>query len=80
MNKNGLTILSDSDIKEIVRLYSEERVALSKVKKQFGISDKRLKQILEDHNVHIRSHRESKKQYEYNENYFNTIDTPDKAY
>lgn len=75
-----LKTLSDSDIKEIVRLYSEEKVSLSKIKKQYGISDKRLKQILEDHNIHIRSHRESRLTYEYNENYFNTINTPDKAY
>lgn len=75
-----LKTLSDSDIKEIVRLYSEEKVSLSKIKKQYGISDKRLKQILEDHNIHIRSHRESRLTYEYNENYFNAIDTPDKAY
>lgn len=72
--------LSESDINEIIRLYSKEKVSLSKIKKQFGISDSRLKKILEDHNIHIRSHRESKLTYEYNENYFNIIDTPDKAY
>lgn len=72
--------LSESDINEIIRLYSKEKVSLSKIKKQFGISDNRLKKILEDHNIHIRSHRESKLTYEYNENYFNVIDTSDKAY
>lgn len=80
MKKGNFTVLSDNDIEEIVRLYSKEKVSLTNLKKQFKISDKRIKQILEDHNIHIRSHRESRLIYEYNENYFNTIDTPEKAY
>lgn len=72
--------LLDKDIKNIISLYSKEKISLSKIKKQFGISDKRLKQILEDNNIHIRTHRESKLKYEYDENYFNTIDTSEKAY
>lgn len=78
MNKN-FTNLTDLDIQNLIDLY-QNGTSLTKIKLQFKISDKRVKQILTEHNIHIRSHRESKLVYQYNEDYFNQIDTPDKAY
>lgn len=74
------TLLTNENVQEIIRLYTKEKISLHKIEKQFRISDSRLKRILKENDIHIRSHQESKKIYEYNENYFDTIDTPDKAY
>ena len=74
------TKITQETLNEIIKLYSTEKISLGKISKQFRISEARLKKLLKENNIHIRSHQESKKIYEYNENYFNTIDTPDKAY
>ena len=36
--------------------------------------------MLVDNGIKVRSHRESRKKYDYDETYFSTIDTPEKAY
>lgn len=75
-----LTLLTNEQILEILDLYNNQKISLNKIQKQFHISADRLKSILEENDVHIRSHRESRFQYPFNENYFDNIDTPDKAY
>lgn len=75
-----LTNLTDTQILEILDLYNNQKISLSKLQKQFHISTERLKTILTENNVHIRNHRESRFQYPFDENYFDNIDTPDKAY
>lgn len=66
--------------KEICRLYTEERKGASRIGKIFNCCDKTIKRILTEEGITLRSHRDSKKQYEYDETYFSQINTPDKAY
>lgn len=66
--------------KEICRLYTEERKGASGIGKIFNCCDKTIKRILTEEGITLRSHRDSKKQYEYDETYFSQINTPDKAY
>lgn len=66
--------------KEICRLYTEERKGASGIGKIFDCCDKTIKRILTEEGITLRSHRDSKKQYEYDETYFSQINTSDKAY
>ena len=66
--------------KEICKLYTEERKGASGIAKLFGCTAGPIQRILKEEGITLRSHRDSKKQYEYDETYFSQIDTPDKAY
>lgn len=74
------TILTEEQILELIELYDVQHVGLCNLSKQFHTGQDRIKTILQEHNIHVRTHRESKFQYPFNENYFDLIDTPDKAY
>lgn len=71
---------SEEEIKEIIRLYTEENIALYKLEKKFHTSSATLKRIFEMNNIKLKSFRESKRLYPFNESYFETIDSKDKAY
>lgn len=71
---------SEEDKDEIVRLYKEERTPLYKLQKIFKSSNPVLKRVLEERGVEIRSFRDSKRLYPLNEDYFEKIDSKDKAY
>ena len=71
---------SKEEINEIIRLYTEENIALYKLEKMFHTSSYTLKRIFEMYNVKLKSFRESKRLYPFNESYFETIDSKDKAY
>ena len=75
-----ITILTEEQILELIELYDVQRVGLCNLSKQFHTGQDKIKAILQEHNIHVRTHRESKFQYPFNENYFDNIDTPDKAY
>ena len=53
MTKNA-TVLSDADVKEIVRLYSEGMVSYHKIAGQFRIRGQRCRKILIDNGIKIR--------------------------
>lgn len=72
--------ITETEKLEIIRLYSEERVSLSTLSKQFHHGAETIKKVLTDNGIKIRSHRESRKKYDYDETYFSKIDTPEKAY
>lgn len=72
--------ISDIEIKEIIRLYSEEKISINKIKKTFKLQFEDVKNILKDNNVYIRSRRESRMTYSYDEDYFSEINTSEKAY
>ena len=48
---NQPTELSDSDIKEIIRIYDEEKKTVAALAKQFKVSQDRIRNILKDANV-----------------------------
>lgn len=72
--------LSEEEIKEIIRLYSREKLSISSIKKTFRLQFEDVKTILRDNNTYIRSHRESRMTYSYNEDYFSEVNTTEKAY
>lgn len=72
--------LSNEEISSIIHKYTVEKQACSKISKEFRLQFNDIKVILENNNITPRTHRESRKKYEYNENYFNSIDTPEQAY
>ena len=72
--------LTEQEIKDIVRLYTEEKMSISKLRPIFKLQFEDIKQVLIDNGIQPRSHRDSRKIYNYDESYFSRIDTPDKAY
>lgn len=72
--------LEEKEIKDIIYLYSCKRVSLNKIRKMFKLQFEDVKNILLNNNIEIRNHRESRLTYNYNENYFSVINTPEKAY
>lgn len=71
--------LSLEEKSEIIKLY-QEGIAANTLKKKFKLQFQDVKTILTEHGITPRTHRESRKSYKYNENYFEIIDTPEKAY
>lgn len=72
--------LSQEDVIEIIRLYKEERIALYKLGKMFHSHNNTIKDILLENKVELRDFRDAKRLYPLNENYFEQIDSKDKAY
>lgn len=70
--------LSQEQISEIVRLYVEDRVRLRVLEKEFHT--KKIRNYIEDAGYKLRNFRDAKRLYPFNENYFDVIDTKDKAY
>lgn len=72
--------LTEREITEIIHLYSEERHSINKLKQLYKLQFVDIKQILTDNGIYVRTHRESRLTYQYDETYFSEIDTPEKAY
>lgn len=72
--------LGEEEIKEIIRLYTCERISINKLKKLFKLQFEDVKILLIENGITPRNHRESRLTYSYNEDYFSEIDTEDKAY
>jgi mobile intron protein len=64
---------------EIIKLYQEGSAA-NVLRKKFKLQFQDIKTVLTEYNITPRTHRESRKSYKYNENYFENIDTSEKAY
>lgn len=72
--------LKEEEIREIVHLYTCDRLSINKIKKMFKLQFEDIKNLLIQNNIAVRNHRESRLTYTYNEDYFSEIDTPEKAY
>ena len=72
--------LTEKEIEDIIRLYTEEKMSINKLKPMFKLQHEDIKQVLIDNGIQPRSHRDSRKSYDYDETYFSNINTPDKAY
>lgn len=64
---------------EIIKLYQEGSAA-NVLRKKFKLQFQDIKTVLTEYNITPRTHKESRKSYKYNENYFENIDTSEKAY
>lgn len=65
--------------KEIVELYMNGASGYELAKK-YSCNDTTIYKVLREHSVETRSNKENSRKYELQHNYFNEINTPDKAY
>ena len=72
-------LLSTDEIAEIIGEYNSH-ISCQNIGKKHHISAAKVMRILNENNVPIRSNSESKQKYTLNEQYFNAIDSQDKAY
>lgn len=68
--------ITKNDIDDVIYLYQKQNMSMSKIAKRYKTSSNAVKKILVQNNINIRRHyRQS-----FNENYFDNIDTNNKAY
>lgn len=72
--------LSNFQISETIRLYQDEKLSEENVGKEVGLCRTTVRKILKSNNVQIREQKDWLTKYPLNENYFEEIDTPNKAY
>ena len=71
-------IFTTDEIQDIVNMYVEQQISSVKIGEKYGCSHKVILRLLEAQNI---DHSwKPKRKYTINETYFDTIDTPNKAY
>lgn len=76
--RNGCRNFSKELTTKIIELYKNGMTA-NKIAKEYVVSNHSITRLLQNNNIHVRSTTGERK-YKINENYFDTIDTPEKAY
>lgn len=74
---NGIT---QHQIDETIRLYSELNMSQEQVSKIVKLAIGTVRKILKSNDIHIKQQKEWLTKYYVNSNYFDEIDTPNKAY
>ena len=71
--------MTEEEIQQLIGYYQQ---GLSQINtgKKMNCSGHYVRKILKQYNIHIRTDSEQAPKYSYNENYFETIDSEDKAY
>lgn len=72
-------IITEFDEQKIIELY-KNGMTIKDIAKEFNIGDIRVSDILKKYNIQILPSYERLRKYSLNENYFDCIDTQDKAY
>lgn len=72
--------LNKQELNRLKHLYLYERQSINKLRKEFKLQFDAIKKILIESGIPVRTQRESRLTYQYNENYFSEINTHDKAY
>ena len=71
--------LTIDDYPEIIRRYiAGEPIHI--IAKDYRVNQDKISRLLKENNIHIRDVSECHRKYELNEQYFDNIDTPNKAY
>lgn len=65
---------------EIVRLYTEEGMGMHKIGEKLHTTHQKVKEILIEKGIELRTMSENVRQYSLDEHYFDNIDSQDKAY
>ena len=71
-------IFTEEQEQQIIDMYLNQEISSVKIGKHFGCSHKPILKVLERHN--IPRTRVGIRKYKLNEEYFDNIDTPNKAY
>lgn len=74
MSKNEI------DVEELKRIYSEEGMTIKGMSKLLKIDERKIRKILKENGVPIKGSNVLNRKYNFNEKYFDTIDTKEKAY
>ena len=69
-------IFSEQQIQEIIELYTKKQISMVKIGKQYNVSNKTIKRVLDKYDIKSRGNRK----YFIKENIFNKIDSAEKAY
>lgn len=72
-------IITESDELQMIELYKNGMI-IKDIASKFGVGDRRVSNILKEHNIQILPSYERQRKYSLNEKYFDCIDTQDKAY
>lgn len=79
VERNANWVVSERFERKVVYLYTKTHVGCTKIAQYLGITESLVCRILKRNNIEIRR-PESYRVYKLNEDYFETIDTEDKAY
>lgn len=71
--------INEENINQIVEKY-QNGISGCKLSKEYNCSTDTIYEILKKNNIKIRSNKENSRKYNCNHNYFENIDTEDKAY
>ena len=83
LNRNGIVIRgqkTDEIIKRIIDMYVNQQISIHVIAKQLHFSSGTISDILKENHVDIRSSTDMNRIYTLDEEYFDVIDTPNKAY
>lgn len=77
--KHGRIMFEEKDIEQLKTLYEggHSQVSISKI---MGVNHNRIREIMKENKIRVRTDREQALQYKCNENFFDVIDTEQKAY
>lgn len=67
-------------VKEIINDYVVNRISINKLKLKYNARSGTIKSVLMNNNIKIRDGEEARREYKANYNYFDNIDSADKAY
>ena len=74
------SVLSEQDKLDVVSLYMDEKWATTKIAKKYGVWSNAINGLLRRRGIKIRERGEAHRIYPINENFFNNIDSEEKAY
>lgn len=83
LNRNGIVVRgkrTPENIQKIIQMYTLGNIPMHKIAKQLHFSTETISEILKNNGVKIKTNHESHKIYTLDEEYFDEIDTSNKAY
>lgn len=80
MRKIKKKLFTEEDKSNILNLYNKERFSIHKIGEVYNVSDSTIQKILKSLGYSPRTNREQALKYSFNEKYFDTIDSENKAY
>lgn len=78
--RRPLSQFTNNDIQQMISLYKDEKKSLAEVGEAFNVTGGAINKIFKKHNIARRSAEEAHRKYAINEDFFDNIDTEEKAY
>jgi len=79
-NKTPKDIREELPQEEIIKMYFEDNITSTVIAKKFNISKDIVDRVLNDNGLKLKSNRDARLKYHCNEDYFEDVDSGDKAY